>query len=163
MCDVIFAKHHLVQQLVYKRSDQFTDKMSNSDKGFDIFKDTKPYNFEPLAKRVTDSSNCEELAAAHAYMDLNDNPPPEAGYTRHVIVDDNSFPLIILLFRVGLGQVEELLKPFITSVLPVHIHCTIVLSSFRPSKWVLIQSRMQYLDFPFSVKKLLMRQYATAS
>ena len=67
MCDVIFAKHHVVPQLVYKRSDQLTDKMSDSDESFDILRDFKVYNFEPLAKKVTDSINCEELAAASAY------------------------------------------------------------------------------------------------
>ena len=56
-------------QLVYKRSDQLTDKMSDSDESFDIFKDIKRYSFEPLAKKVTDNINCEELAAANPYVD----------------------------------------------------------------------------------------------
>ena len=71
MCDVIFAKHHVVPQLVYKRSDQLTDKMSDSGESFEILRDIKPYNFEPLAKNVTDSINCEELAAASAYVDTS--------------------------------------------------------------------------------------------
>jgi len=36
---------------------------------FDILNDIKRYNFEPLTKKVTDSINCEELAAASAYVD----------------------------------------------------------------------------------------------
>ena len=43
--------------------------MSDSDKGFDIFGDVKPYSFEPLAKKVTDSISCEEIAAASAYIE----------------------------------------------------------------------------------------------
>jgi len=35
--------------------------------GFVIVGDIKPYSFEPLAKKVTESINCEELAAASAY------------------------------------------------------------------------------------------------
>jgi len=49
-CDVIFAKHRIVPQLAYNRSSQLTDKMSDSDECFDIPRDIKPYNFEPLAK-----------------------------------------------------------------------------------------------------------------
>ena len=45
LCDVIFAKHNVVPQLVYKRSDQLTDKMSDSEESFDILRDIKPYNF----------------------------------------------------------------------------------------------------------------------
>jgi len=37
--------------------------MSDSHESFDILRDIKPYSFEPLAKKVTDSINCEELAA----------------------------------------------------------------------------------------------------
>jgi len=40
--------------------------MSDSNEGFDILMDIKPYSYEPLMKRVTDSNNCEELAAASA-------------------------------------------------------------------------------------------------
>ena len=58
LCDVIFAKHHVVPQLVYKRSDQLTDKMSDPDEGFDIIRDIKPYSYEPLEKKVTDKINC---------------------------------------------------------------------------------------------------------
>jgi len=43
--------------------------MSGSDDHFDILRDIKPYTFEPLAKKVTDSINCEELAAASAYVE----------------------------------------------------------------------------------------------
>jgi len=54
--------------------------MSDSDKGFDILNDIKPYSFEPLAKKVTDSLNCEELAAASAYVDPEQLPvPPTPG------------------------------------------------------------------------------------
>ena len=68
MCDVIITKHHLVPQLIYKLTDQLTDKMSDSDESFDILRYIKPYSFEPLAKKVTNSINCEELAAASAYV-----------------------------------------------------------------------------------------------
>ena len=37
--------------------------MSNSDERFDILRDIKPYNFEPLTDKVTDNISCEELAA----------------------------------------------------------------------------------------------------
>ena len=43
--------------------------MSDSDESFDIPRDIKPYNFEPLVKKVTYSINCDELAAASAYVD----------------------------------------------------------------------------------------------
>ena len=43
--------------------------MSDSDANFDIPMDIKPYSFEPLAKKSTDSINCEELAAASEYVD----------------------------------------------------------------------------------------------
>ena len=48
--------------------------MSDSDENVDILRDIKPYICEPLAKRVTDSVNCEELAAASA--DVNLEQPP---------------------------------------------------------------------------------------
>jgi len=54
--------------------DQLTDKMSDSDESFDIFRDIKPYNFEPVSKKITDSINCEELAAASA--DVAPEQPP---------------------------------------------------------------------------------------
>jgi len=69
-----------VPQLVYKCLDQFTDKMSDSEESFDILRDIKPYSFEPLAKKVTDSINCEELAAACVYVDpeqLTPSPSPQ--------------------------------------------------------------------------------------
>ena len=37
-------------------------------------RDINPYNFEPLAKKVTDSINYEELAAASAYVDPEQPP-----------------------------------------------------------------------------------------
>jgi len=66
LCDVIFAEQHTMPQLVYKRLDQLTDKMSDSDESFDILSDIKPYSFEPLAKKVTDGIKYEELAGASA-------------------------------------------------------------------------------------------------
>jgi len=45
------------------------NKMSDSDESFDILMNIKRYNFEPPAKKVTDSINCEELAAASADVD----------------------------------------------------------------------------------------------
>jgi len=62
LCDIIFAKHHIVPQLVYKHSDQLSD----SDKSFDILRDIKPYSFEPLVQKVTDSINCKELTGVSA-------------------------------------------------------------------------------------------------
>ena len=50
--------------------------MSDSNKGFDILRYIKPYSFEPLMKKVTDSINCEELAAASADLDLEQPPLP---------------------------------------------------------------------------------------
>jgi len=50
--------------------------MSQSDEGFDILWDIKPYRFDPLAKKVNDSINCEELAAKSAYMDSEQAPEP---------------------------------------------------------------------------------------
>ena len=61
---------------VYKRLDLLTDKMSDSDECFDILKDIKSHKLEPLAKRVTDSINCEELTAASADVDLEQSPVP---------------------------------------------------------------------------------------
>jgi len=40
----------------------------------DILMDINPFNFEPLAKNVTDSINCEQLAAASAYTDPEQSP-----------------------------------------------------------------------------------------
>jgi len=37
----------------------------------------KPYSFEPLAKKVTGSINCEDLAAASADVDLEHPPVPQ--------------------------------------------------------------------------------------
>ena len=65
-----------MSQLVYRDPDQLTDKMSDSDESFSIFRDIKPYSFESLAKKVTDSINCEELAAASAYVDPKQSPVP---------------------------------------------------------------------------------------
>ena len=78
-CYGLFAKHHIVPQLVYKRSDQLTDKMSDFDKGFDILRDIKPYSFEQLAKKFTDSINCQELAAASAYVDPDSHRATDTG------------------------------------------------------------------------------------
>jgi len=55
---------------------QLTDKTSYSDETFDILRDINPYSFEPLAKKVTDSINCEKLAAASAGVDLEWPPVP---------------------------------------------------------------------------------------
>jgi len=56
-------------KLVYKRSDQLTDTILDSNESFDILRDIKPYCLKPLAKKVTGSNKCEELAAASAYVD----------------------------------------------------------------------------------------------
>ena len=50
--------------------------MSDSDERFYILRDIRPYSFEQLAKRVTDSINCEELAVASADVDLEQPPLP---------------------------------------------------------------------------------------
>jgi len=47
--------------------------MSDSD---EIHRDIKPYYFVPLAKKVANSINCEELVAASAYMDPEQPPVP---------------------------------------------------------------------------------------
>jgi len=54
--------------------------MSNSDERFDILRDIKPYNFEPLTDKVTDNISCEELAAVSADVDLEQpHVPPTPG------------------------------------------------------------------------------------
>jgi len=50
--------------------------LTDYDDGFDIPGDIKPYSFEPLVKNVTDSINCEELAAPSAYVDPEQPPVP---------------------------------------------------------------------------------------
>ena len=67
-------------QLCLQPPDQLTDKMSDSDESFDILRDFKVYNFEPLAKKVTDSINYEELATASADVDPEKpSVPPTPG------------------------------------------------------------------------------------
>ena len=67
-------------QFVYKCSDQLTDKLFDSEESFVILRAIKPYRFEPLAKRVTGSINCEELAAGSGYIDPEEPPvPPTPG------------------------------------------------------------------------------------
>ena len=51
--------------------------MSDSDESFDIFSDIKPYNFEPLAKKITDFINFKELAESSADVNLELPPVPE--------------------------------------------------------------------------------------
>jgi len=48
--------------------------MSDSDECFDLHRDIKPYNFEPLAKKVTESINCEEITAVSTNVDLKQPP-----------------------------------------------------------------------------------------
>jgi len=48
--------------------------MSDSDESFDILRDIKPHSYEPMAKKVTDSINCEELAVASAHIDPEQPP-----------------------------------------------------------------------------------------
>ena len=50
--------------------------MSDSDKRVSILRDIKPYNLEPLTKRVTKSINCDELAVEGAHMDPEKPPVP---------------------------------------------------------------------------------------
>jgi len=50
--------------------------MSDSDENVDLLWDIKPYSFEPLAKNVTDSINCEELALASSDVDPEQPPVP---------------------------------------------------------------------------------------
>jgi len=50
--------------------------MSEYHDSFDILRDIKSYSFEPLAKKVTDYINCDELAAASAYVDPEQSPVP---------------------------------------------------------------------------------------
>ena len=51
--------------------------MSDSDERFDIIRDIEPYSFEPFARKVTDSINCEELAATSAGAYLEQPPVPQ--------------------------------------------------------------------------------------
>ena len=56
--------------------------MSGSDESFDILRDIKPYRFEPLVKKVTEtgSINCGQLAAASAYVNPEQSHvPPTPG------------------------------------------------------------------------------------
>jgi len=62
---------------VYKRIDQLTDKMSDSDEWFDILRDIKSRVFIYSRKKVTESINCEQLAAASAGVDLEQPPVPQ--------------------------------------------------------------------------------------
>ena len=80
-------------QLVYERSDQLTDKMSDSDERFDILRDIKPYSFEPPAIKITDSIHCEELAAASANVDPEQpHMPPTHGPGQQTGPDCEYFP-----------------------------------------------------------------------
>jgi len=64
----------LCHSFVYKRHFQLTDN------NFELLRDIRPYKFEPLAKKVTDSINYEELAAASADVDPEEPPvPPTPG------------------------------------------------------------------------------------
>jgi len=63
-----------VPQFVYKRPDQLRDKMSDPSKGLTFSGDIKPYSFEPLAKKVTERINCDELPASSAYLDAEQPP-----------------------------------------------------------------------------------------
>jgi len=99
LCDVIFAKHHVVPQLVYR--------MSDSDESFEILRDIKPYNFEPLAKKVTESINCDELAAASAYVDpeqLHVPPTPTSGPQQELDW--------CVFIRVGVSLIDEATPSF---------------------------------------------------
>ena len=66
--------------------------MSDSKESLDILGVIKPYNFEPLAKKVTDIINCEELAAASADVDL-EQPlvPPTPGHGPQQELDWGAF------------------------------------------------------------------------
>ena len=50
--------------------------MSDSDESCDILRNIKPYSFESLAKKITDSIKCEWLAAESADVDLEQSPVP---------------------------------------------------------------------------------------
>ena len=96
LCDVIFAKHDVVPQLVYKHSEPLVAIISDSDENVYILSDIKPYSFEPQTKKVTDSINCEELASASAYVDTEQ--PPTLGPVHNKSKDDvtfRSFPKIL--------------------------------------------------------------------
>jgi len=73
----VIVWRHLCQTSHSVTADQLTDKMSDSEEGFDILSDIKPYSFEPLAKTFRDSINCEELAAASAHMNPEQTPSPQ--------------------------------------------------------------------------------------
>jgi len=76
MCTTLGRDYRVTSCFVYKRLDQLTDKLSDSDKGFDLLGDIKPYRFEPLAKKVTDSINREELDTGSTDVDPQQPPVP---------------------------------------------------------------------------------------
>ena len=73
--------------------------MSDSDESFDILKDIKPYSFEPLAEKVADSINYEELAATSADVDL-EQPlvPPTPGHGPQQELDWRVFVCVGIIF-----------------------------------------------------------------
>ena len=77
---VIFVKHHIVAQLCLQVSWPVDRQNIRFQQKFDILRDIKPYNFEPPVNKVTDSINCEELAAASADIHLEQpSVPPLPG------------------------------------------------------------------------------------
>jgi len=70
----ILVSKAVALHLLWHYTGQLTDKMLDSDVSFDILSDIKPYCFEPVAKKVTDSINYEELAAASLYVDPEQPP-----------------------------------------------------------------------------------------
>jgi len=71
--------------------------MSDSNESFDLLRDIKPYSFEPLAKKITDSINGEKLAAASA--DVNPEQPPTHRSTTRVGLECSLLNPIIGLLR----------------------------------------------------------------
>ena len=65
-----------------------TDKLSDSDESIGIVRHIKPISFEPLAKKLTDSINCEELAVGSADVDPEQPPmPPTPGPGPQQVLD----------------------------------------------------------------------------
>jgi len=100
-----------VPQFVYKHSNQLTDNMSDSDESFDILRDIKPYSFEPLAKKVTDSINCEELAAASTYVHPEQPPvPPTPGPVGISLIDKSTYLAKMRVFPFSYRIISFIMK-----------------------------------------------------
>ena len=81
LCRFVVKQHSSIhtsrndKTFVYKRHDQFTEKNVGFRRRFlHSYGYQALQSFEPLAKKVTNNINCEELAAASTYVD-SEQPP----------------------------------------------------------------------------------------